>query len=236
MGQSGWAAYAPFITVFGPIIGALIGVGVTYFLVVKRKRVRFSIAPSEDIAQPVQRERKDVVFKVGSSEMRNLNRATIVVRNIGNSTVDKLDFSVGFETRHENVLIDRLSDEKKLCETINIEELNKIPDLATGAVDMSALQVLMSKGNVFRVQVPFFNVKEIFKIIILFDGALENALVLCRMPEVVTRIRVERPDEYFEIVGVRLRADRLLEALGATIAIAVAAIGAALASISGKLF
>jgi hypothetical protein len=35
------APYAPFITVFGPIIGALIGAAITYFIVTKRKRLTF---------------------------------------------------------------------------------------------------------------------------------------------------------------------------------------------------
>ena len=43
--------YLPLITILGPIIGALIGAAITYFVVVKHKRVIFYVSATEDLTQ-----------------------------------------------------------------------------------------------------------------------------------------------------------------------------------------
>ncbi len=147
---SGWASYAPFITVFGPIIGALIGAAVTYFLVVKRKKVQFSVIESEDITLPVQREQRNIVFKIGDREMLNLNRASIFVKNAGNSTIENFDFKIEIPGDHGHTLTDKITKDEHLRRGIDVEPIKQ-------AIPLS---------SAFQVKVPFFNAKEMFEIVV----------------------------------------------------------------------
>jgi hypothetical protein len=165
--------YAPFITILGPIIGAIIGAVVTYFIVVKRRKASFSISKSEDVTLPLHREHRNIVFKIGNQEMTNLNRASILVKNTGNTVISNFQFDIEVPGVHRNALADKLSENKQLHDAIDIE------------FD----QPLRPTGPLFHIKVPFFNPKETFEVVLFFDGITTDCNVRCRMEDLRCKIR-----------------------------------------------
>jgi hypothetical protein len=165
--------YAPFVAVFGPIIGAIIGAVVTLLYVVKRRKVAFSISESEDVTLPLHREHRNIVFKIGDREMKNLNRASILVKNTGNTTISDFHFDVEIPGQRQNALADKLTENEKLHAAIDI-----------GFDDPSP-----PTGPRFHIKMPFFNAKETFEIILFFDGSTTDCNVHCRMEDLKRKIK-----------------------------------------------
>lgn len=88
--------YFPLIAIVGPIAGALIGAAITYFFVVKRKRVTFYISPTEDLMQGLRQHLATAVLRLDNRDVLELNRATVTVKNNGNASIKEFDLSSTF--------------------------------------------------------------------------------------------------------------------------------------------
>jgi hypothetical protein len=161
------------ITIFGPIIGALIGAAVTLSFVVKRKRVTFYVYRTEDLIRELRQNLAVVVLRVNNQDVTELNRAQIGIRNNGNAVIKDFQFEILIPGDHGLRLADKHTSDASLHREIKIDW------------DRSA----STYNHRFTIQVPYFNPKESFEISIFFDKATDNVEVLCRMEDVecVTR-------------------------------------------------
>ena len=63
----------PAIAIVGPILAALITAVITWRFR-ERRRVRFTIGPTEDLTSPLKRHRRDIAFRIGDQFVENINR------------------------------------------------------------------------------------------------------------------------------------------------------------------
>ena len=203
--------YAPFITIFGPIVGAIIGALVTYFVVVKRKKLVFWIGETEEITEPVRREHERIKFKIGDIEVDNLNRAVIEVRNRGNGLIGNLDFEIEFEGPSEYAIVAASAKNQRLQQAIQIQKIEQAIPVSTS----------------FNVKLPFLNPHEEFELVVLFDGEKRECKVHCRIEDVNIRMRRGSPLASMEIFGLKVSAREAEAVFGVT-----GAMGAFLAAIA----
>jgi hypothetical protein len=181
---------------FGPlatIIGAVIGAAVTYFLVVKRRRLVFWVAPSEDLTSSLRSHHNRITVTVGGQGFFNLNRGTIYVENIGNTSIDPFAFDVEIPGKHEGYLAELVGGEPQLREAISITTDQPPPTMNP------ALHVQLSS---------FFNPKESFKLAVFFDGDAVDCTIQCRVADVKTKVKygeylpsVSRIARYGKVLG-----------------------------------
>ena len=152
----------PVASIIGAIITAAAASLVTYFVVTKRKVIKFWIGESEDITAPLKKEHPAIVFKVGERELPNLNRATIAAKNVGNTAVANLHFEINIEGDHQNAFFVITAKSPTLKEAIK------------GS----------SSNGAFHVDTPYFNPHEMFEVVIYFDGPVSKCMAECRMEDI----------------------------------------------------
>lgn len=171
--------YLPLIAVAGPIIGALIGAGVTYYVVVKRKVVSFWIEDSEDLTLPLRQEQEHIIFKVGSVELLNLNRGMVHVVNNGNTPIPDFAFEIMISGGRAIIL----------------PKVTASNELLRSAVIVDGISLNGGPDTRLKVLVPFLNSGERFSLAVFFDSSTERLKVHCRIADVRARIRNGRVPE-----------------------------------------
>ncbi|MBN9601917.1 MAG: hypothetical protein J0G33_03190 [Afipia felis] len=165
--------YFPLIAISGPIIGAIIGAAITYRFIAKRKRVDFYVQRTEDLTLPLQAHQSLVVFKIGSSEVLNLNRAGVRIKNSGNTSINNFEFDIEVPGAHQLSLAEKFSKNTKLYQAI---ETKNDPARHTF-------------NPITTVKIPFLNVEEQFEIGLFFDGEPDDVNIHCRIEELEIRIK-----------------------------------------------
>jgi hypothetical protein len=205
---TGWVKYAPFVTFFGPIIGALIGAAITYYVVVARKQLTFWVTESEDVTAPLKRQYRDISFNVSGRQFATLNRSSVFVKSTGNRSTGELKFDIEMPGEHIEYLADIETDDGELKRAIKV----------------SWVEPRQTVDPRFNVTVsPFMKPKESFKILLYFDGVAENCLVHCRLDDVSTTVK---NGEYVSFWSAFARAQPQLKAW-ITLAAALAGVGMA---------
>jgi hypothetical protein len=184
MGEADWVKYAPFVTVFGPIVGALIGAAVTYYITAKRKEVTFFISHSEDLIGRLREHEGYVQLKAGERELHGFNRGAVIVRNTGNAVISDFQFLVEIPGHHPFHFADVIA-----ADVLLKEQTGYTTNWKEGG---SSLQN--------RVSIRFFNPGEQFELVMCFDGEPTDCNVYCRMADV--KSKVKHPSDYGEKVGV----------------------------------
>lgn len=163
----------PFSAIIGALISALVAVAIAYFWVSKRKVIKFWIGKSEDITRPLKKEHQAIVFKVNERELSNLNRSTIVVKNVGNTAIVNFHFEIMIHGDRHNCFAEALSGE-------------------TGVGDAAVVkwnQPPATKVKAFGVDSPFLNRGETLRLVVFFDGPADECSIACRMEDVAVRIK-----------------------------------------------
>jgi hypothetical protein len=157
----------------GPIIAAIITFFATFFFLRKRKRVIFLVSKSEDLTLPLRRESRDVTFKITGEDWFNLNRATVTVKNIGNTSIKDLQFDIQIPGSHNHYRagIARASNGIRPAIKINWDD----PPVWTNPL--------------FHISLPFFNRIESFELFLFFEGTTDECNVRCRMGGVEVKIK-----------------------------------------------
>jgi hypothetical protein len=135
---------------------------------VKRKRLTFYIAPSEDLTALLRVHAGAISIKMLDKEVRQLNRAQIVIKNTGNATITGLEFSIVIDGEHGFVTADARGDSVKLSNSVKMEWQEGLDPIG-------------------EVSIPFLNAKEAFEIQMFFDGQPGRCMVHCRMEDVSVR-------------------------------------------------
>jgi hypothetical protein len=205
----------PIAPIIGAIMGALITAAITYFLVVKRKSLGFWISESEDLTRLLRQHHQQIVVSVGQQGFFNLNRATVLVKNTGNVSIEGFNFDIEIPGEHKGYLADMLVDD---------EDLRK-------SITFSTDQPPPTSNPTLHVKVGgFLNPRESFKVGIFFDDATVNCKVRCRIADVKSKVKRGEP------IGIReiWRSGVVLELLG-VIAGMLVAVGGTVA-LAFKLF
>ena len=130
--------YLPLMTVFGPIIGALIGAAVTLSFIVKRKRVTFYVYRTEDLIRELRRSLAVVVLRLNNQDVTELNRAQVIVRNNGNAAIKDFQFDIMIPGDHGLRLAEKQATNANLDQ--DIKRLGQIDQcLQLSCYDKNAL-------------------------------------------------------------------------------------------------
>jgi hypothetical protein len=80
----------PFSAIIGAAITATASLLVTYFLVLKRKKIEIWVEPTEELTRVLRAHDRVIAVSVDGQPFLKLNRSTVLVRNTGNSNIDKV--------------------------------------------------------------------------------------------------------------------------------------------------
>ncbi|MFH1343102.1 MAG: hypothetical protein ABIL01_18145 [Pseudomonadota bacterium] len=210
MSDGSFVQYAPFITFFGPIIGALIGAAITWYVVVPRKEVTFWVSEPEDITRPLLKHYPEIKFRVSGRDFDSLNRSMVVVKSTGNRSVNELKFDIEIPGLHTEFLAELGVENEALRKSIGIswDEPRK------------------TEGPRFHVDVtPFIKPKEAFRILLFFDGSASECLVHCRMDDVEAKVKHGEPLSFTELFARAQPEARVIVAMG--VALMAAGLGTA---------
>lgn len=165
----------PLAPIIGAIIGALITAVIGYFFIAKRKILSFWIADSEDITLPLRRHHSDISVKVSGREFQNLNRASVLVKNTGNTSIAPCRFDIEMPGEHFQFLAELTTRDADLRKAIQIT--------------WDEPQVTNDPRFHFQVS-PFLNAKESFEVLLYFDKEAHKCNIHCRMED--TKIKLKR--------------------------------------------
>ena len=163
----------PLAPIVGAVSAAAVSALVTYFVVMKRKKVEFWIAASEKIAPPHNRH-QNILFKIGDKDVLNLNKGEVSVKNSGNKSIANFIFHLKLPGVHSACFAEIAASDGKLRDDVKLEQA-------------------INTENVFvKVSLDFFNQGEAFQILTYFDGVTTDWLLNFRMEEV--RCKMQRGD------------------------------------------
>lgn len=162
----------PVSAIIGATLGAIITATVTIWFVVKRKKVVFAITRTEDLTSGLRQHHQFISFNIANRAVLSLNKATIHVKNSGNTTIKDLKFDVVIPGNHEFYAAEVDVPDPNLKSSVKVDW--KVP------------------GNPFcphcEVSVPYFNAKESFDLLVFFDGSPELIEVSCRLEDVSSKV------------------------------------------------
>jgi hypothetical protein len=116
--------WSVFIGPAGPVIGAIVGAGITAAVAFRnreRRRVTFVIYPTDDLTSPLREHHKFISFKIGEREMWRLNRSRVRVGNTGNVAIRDLQFKVVCLGDHANYFAEPGTTDFDVRNSVKIE-------------------------------------------------------------------------------------------------------------------
>jgi hypothetical protein len=173
LGIKGAWMHGDWVTATATVLAAVIGILGGYLLAryQREKRVlRFAIMDTEDLAVGL-REHGNFEIKFAHFSTTELILSTIVVRNIGNSSIRDIEFSIKIPGEHPFAQINCASSNPALASQVKV-----LPPSAGGT------------DPIFPVSLPFFNANETFRINALYVGKPSQCEVTCRLPDTTVEI------------------------------------------------
>jgi hypothetical protein len=162
----------------GPILSAIITFFATYFFLRERRRVTFLLSNSEDLTLLLRRQSQDVVtFKITGEDWFNLNRAAVVVKNTGNTSIKDLRFDIEIPRSHNHY---------------RAGIANASPDVARN-IKITWDEPAVFINPSFHVELEFLNRHEFFELYLFFEGTTDNCKVRCRMEGIDVRVKEATP-------------------------------------------
>jgi hypothetical protein len=165
--------HGDWVTATATILAAIIGILGGYLLARyqrEKRTVRFLVTDTEDLAATL-REHGNFEIKFAHFSTTELILSTIVVRNIGNASINDLQFTVRIPGEHPFAQVNCSSDTPGLALHVSV-----LPPAPGGS------------DPFFPVSLPFFNANESFRINILYSGKPSQCEVTCRLPETTVQI------------------------------------------------
>lgn len=179
----------PAAPIIGALLSAIIGGVITLVFIHKRKQLTFTMGKSEDLTSPLKQHHGLISFKFGLREVSNLNRATVRVKNSGNTTLKDVKFDVMIYGSHPFHISE-----------VSMRDANLLGAIKTDwGIDGSSNPKL-------SVSVDFLNPKETFELLMYYDGEPEQPTVYCRMEEVRVKLKTgEVAEGLGEVAGALLQ-------------------------------
>jgi hypothetical protein len=167
--------FGPLSSIIGAVIGASITALVGYFLLQKRKRLRFYIGPEEDLTSALQKNHPFVSVKVGDKETSRLFKRNVWVKNHGNATVSGLSFDLIVDGMHGFFTVKVSAEDVRLRNEVKLEfRKEETPPDVDPYVSVST---------------PFVNVGEQFQLTALYDGRDADVRISCRVEDVAVKVK-----------------------------------------------
>jgi hypothetical protein len=159
-------------TIIGAIIGA-VGLWIVEYLRKERQLVKFIVNGPVDLAHAL-RAHGSFQIKVGEEVTEELIAANIDVQNAGNRSVKPFYFTLMIPGKHRVALVQPSTENEGLRSVIKVS-----PD---GNVE---------EGSVFKIELPFFNRGERFKVTAIYDGPSAECRVHCHLQDVASPVLCE---------------------------------------------
>jgi len=169
----------PFSAIIGAAITATASFLIAYFLVLKRKKIEVRVEPTEELTRALRGHNRVIAVSVDRQPFLTLNRSTVLVRNTGNSNIEKFSFNIEIPGEHEGYLYDVVADNRDLYAAISISS------------------PVSAHNPTFNVTVgTFLNPGEEFKVVVFFDQEAARCNVQCRVPD--TRVTIKHGTPMFD--------------------------------------
>jgi hypothetical protein len=178
------SAIQPVAAIIGAVITATTAALVTYVLVVKRKSLGFWVTKTEDLTSSLRRHHQQIVVSVGGQGFLNLNRANVLIKNTGNTSIGDFKFDIQIPGEHHGYLSNVSVENNELREAITITS-----DQPARTLDPT-LHVNVAS---------FLNAGESFRISMFFDGTPDQCEVRCRIADVKSKVRTGEPLEFRDV-------------------------------------
>ena len=167
--------HGDWVAAIAGIVAAVIGSLLTYSFDryrATKKSLRFIIRRPERISQELKKHGTFIEVKIGNAILKNLNVATVTVKNASNVPLENISFDLVFPGNHPVALADRVVSNDKLREAIKIH------------FDQDASPT----NRRFTISLPFFNKGESFDLKTFYDDPPEAPRIECRLVGIETRI------------------------------------------------
>lgn len=173
----------PLAPIIAAVMGALITAIISYSILHKRKAVTFWIARSIDITFPPREGHSEISFRVGGREFTDLNRASIFIKNTGNTSIPSLEFDIEIPGEHQEFATELITSDHQLRKSLKTTS-DEIP---------------VNKDPKMHVSVSsFFNATKSFEVLVYFDHETRDCNVYCRMEDVKSTIKRSTYVAFFE--------------------------------------
>ncbi len=210
--------HGDWVTAIASIIAAVLGCFITYVFDryrATKKSLRFIVRPPERISQELKRHGTFIEVKIGDAILKNLNVATVTVRNASNVPLENISFDLVFPGDHPVALADRVTSDDKLREAIKID------------FDPQASPT----NKRFTISLPFFNKGETFDLKTFYDDPPDAPRIECRLADIETRIETA---EEFRAKEARGRRTAMIAASALTLLSAIVFMWSLVADLRGR--
>jgi hypothetical protein len=160
------------VTAIATILAAVIGICGGYLIARyqrEKRTLRFTVMDTQDLAVGL-REHGNFEIKFANFSTTELILSTIVVRNIGNSSIKDFQFTLKIPGEHPFAKITCAGNIHALAQQVNVLPPASVTD------------------PVFPVSLPFFNAKETFRINALYTGKPSQCEITCRLPDTTVEV------------------------------------------------
>jgi hypothetical protein len=168
-----FSSIQPFSAIIGAAITAAVSFLIAYFLVAKRRKLKFIIADAEDLTSYLRAPGRTIDFSVDGHSFRQMHRSMIGIQNVGNINIEKFSFEVEIPGEHKGHFANFMTDSRHFAETVKI------------STDQATINPRL-KVNVDG----FLNPQEGFTVAVFFDGDDVRCKVYCRIPD--AQVYIER--------------------------------------------
>jgi len=173
----------PLITVFGPIIGATIGAVITYYVVVKRKRLTIYYTQTDKLEEPLHQYHPFRHVEPKPMVPGTLQHAYIAVKNTGNAAIKDLVIEARSMASYFGHLAVFEAKDENLSNAISAEWFP--PDKKTGVR--------------VKLTVPYLNPRESFMAELIWEGTDDDLSVYCRLEDVEVESRQTERGQAFKL-------------------------------------
>jgi hypothetical protein len=200
------------------LLAAIIGVLGGYVLARyqrEKKALRFVVMDAEDLAAAL-RVHGNFEIKFADFSTTELSLSTVRVRNVGNSSIRDIQFSIKIPGNHRFAQVNSGGKTPGVPSPVEVA----VSPPAEGTLD-----------PIFRMFVPFLNVDESFRINALYAGQPSQCEVICRLPDTTVQIY-----SLADLNRIEVRRERWRTALGIAIGAVVTFVGSSGIALVRKLF
>jgi hypothetical protein len=182
--------HGDWLVAFATIVAAIIGVLGGYFLARyqrEKKILRFVVMDPEDLAASL-RVHGNFEIRFADFITTELMLSAVTVRNLGNSSIKNIEFTVKIPGEHHFAQVNRSG---------------KWPGMPTQVEVAVSQPAEAALDPIFQMSIPFLNAGEFVRINALYTGQSAQCEVTCRLPD--TTVEVHTLPELYRIEERRSR-------------------------------
>jgi len=164
--------HGDWVVAIASVVAAVVGGTVIERYRATRKLLRFVVQPPQAVSEGLRSHGTFLEIKIGDRILRELNVASVSVKNAGNVQLEQIAFEIILPGPHSLTLAECIAADQKL----------------KSAVDIDFDRVMPATDQRFKISLPFLNPGEGFVIKTFSDDAPVACRVECRLPGVTAQI------------------------------------------------